>query len=182
MPFLPQKGQPINTQAEKTNCNSANTAMLTISLHSLSKTMKFGQFLGANALPGDVITLAGDLGAGKTTLTQAIGQGLAVPPNCYITSPTFSLLHEYPGRLPLYHMDLYRLGDDEIYELGLEDYIYGQGVTVIEWPDRLAEIMPDNRLHIELILKSETDRVVQITAHGLNKKRIKHLNNWQEQP
>jgi tRNA threonylcarbamoyladenosine biosynthesis protein TsaE len=139
----------------------------TISLPDLHTTLALGRYLGETARPGEVITLAGSLGAGKTTLTQAIGQGLQVPPSCYITSPTFSLLHEYGGRLPLYHLDLYRLSDEtEIEDLGLLEYLYGPGLTVIEWPDRLGSLMPEERLHIELSMLSETARLAEVTAHG----------------
>jgi len=138
-----------------------------ISLPSLRNTIALGRSLGEIAQPGEVITLAGSLGAGKTTLTQAIGAGLHVPESCYITSPTFSILHEYPGRLPLYHLDLYRLGDEtEIEDLGLLEHIYGAGLTVIEWPDRLGSLMPTDRLHIELIMVSETARRAEITGYG----------------
>ncbi len=140
---------------------------LTISLPDLRSTLALGRYLGEIARPGEAITLAGTLGAGKTTLTQAIGQGLQVPESCYITSPTFSLLHEYPGRLPLYHLDLYRLSDEtEIEDLGLLEYLYGTGLSVIEWPDRLGSLMPEERLHIELSLLNETARLAKITAHG----------------
>lgn len=138
-----------------------------ISLPDLRSTQALGRYLGETARPGEVITLAGTLGAGKTTLTQAIGQGLGVPESCYITSPTFSLLHEYPGRLPLYHLDLYRLSDEtEIEDLGLLEYLYGTGLTVIEWPDRLGSLMPEERLHIELSMVNETARLAEITGHG----------------
>ncbi|MCB2181992.1 MAG: tRNA (adenosine(37)-N6)-threonylcarbamoyltransferase complex ATPase subunit type 1 TsaE [Desulfobulbaceae bacterium] len=136
-------------------------------LPDLQDTIAFGSHLGRNAQPGDIFTLTGDLGAGKTTLTQAIGQGLEVPPDFYITSPTFSLLHEYPGRIPLYHMDLYRLGSmEEIEELGFEDYLYGNGLTVVEWPDRLEELMPDSRLDIHLTLINEHERSALLTPYG----------------
>lgn len=138
-----------------------------IELPTITQTMILGRRLGELAAAGDVITLAGELGAGKTALTQAIGQGLAVPEECYITSPTFGLLHEYPGRLPLYHMDLYRLsGPEEIEELGFDEYIYGQGLTVIEWPDRLGDLLPEKRLHIELLFNGPTSRIALITNHG----------------
>ena len=140
---------------------------ITISLPDLRSTQALGRYLGETACPGEVITLAGTLGAGKTTLTQAIGQGLQVPESCYITSPTFSLLHEYPGRLPLYHLDLYRLSDEtEVEDLGLLEYLYGIGLSVIEWPDRLGSLMPEERLHIELSMVNETARRAEITAHG----------------
>ncbi|MEN8256891.1 MAG: tRNA (adenosine(37)-N6)-threonylcarbamoyltransferase complex ATPase subunit type 1 TsaE [Thermodesulfobacteriota bacterium] len=138
-----------------------------ITLANLEQTIAFGCHIGTVAQAGDIILLNGDLGAGKTTLTQAIGKGLDVKPSCYITSPTFSLLHEYPGRLPLYHMDLYRLaGEEEIEELGFEEYIYGQGLTVIEWPERLGDLMPSNYLEIEIIAPTPDSRVFTLTAHG----------------
>ncbi|MDA8164149.1 MAG: tRNA (adenosine(37)-N6)-threonylcarbamoyltransferase complex ATPase subunit type 1 TsaE [Desulfobacteraceae bacterium] len=140
---------------------------ITLRLESPEATAALGRRLGEAARPGDVVTLGGSLGAGKTTLTQAIGQGLGVPPTCYITSPTFSLLHEYPGRLPLYHLDLYRLGsEEELAELGVEDWLYGEGMAVIEWPDRLGSMLPAERLHIELRLESATARTVTVTAFG----------------
>ena len=140
---------------------------ITMELTALKSTIALGQKLGELALPGDVITLSGGLGTGKTTLTQAIGNGLEVPASYYITSPTFSLLHEYPGRLTLYHMDLYRLADEgEIEALGFEDYIYGNGITVIEWPDRLGSLLPDERLQIELSFISENARKALLTGHG----------------
>ena len=143
---------------------------LTIDLPDLAATSRFGRRLGETAEPGDILTLEGPLGAGKTTLTQAIGQGLQVPENCYITSPTFSLLHEYPGRIPLYHLDLYRLGDeDEIEEMGFLDYIYGSGLTVIEWPGRLGSLMPDSRLHIELQPVAASSRQARLSAFGTMK-------------
>lgn len=147
------------------------TVTQTIHLPTLEATARLGHSLGESAEPGAIITLAGDLGAGKTTLTQSIGKGLAVPDDCYITSPTFSLLHEYPGRIPLYHMDLYRLSCQEIIDLGFEDYLYGEGLSVVEWPDRLNEIMPRDRLEIILEFTSETTRTAHLTWHGKMKSR-----------
>ena len=141
--------------------------MYSIELSSLQHTKKLGDVLGRTVDPGDVITLAGTLGAGKTALTQAIGHGLGVDPRIYMTSPTFSLLHEYKGRIPLYHMDLYRLGSEsEIELLGLPEYFYGDGVSVIEWPERLGDLMPDARLHIELIISGEASRTATLTPYG----------------
>lgn len=140
---------------------------ITLPLPEPAATEALGRCLGKFARPGDIITLAGDLGAGKTTLTQAIGRGLAVPDDCYITSPTFALIHEYPGRLPLFHLDLYRLADEtEAEELGLDDYLYGDGLSVIEWPDRLGSLMPANRLHIELAILSPSSRRATLRPLG----------------
>ncbi len=146
--------------------------MYSLELPSLEKTQAFGKLLGRIAEPADIITLEGDLGAGKTALTQAIGRGLEVDPKIYITSPTFSLLQEYQGRLLLYHMDLYRLaGEEDIENLGFAEYIYGNGLTVIEWPERLGSLMPAERLHIQLLITGETSRTAQLTPYG---------NQWQK--
>jgi tRNA threonylcarbamoyladenosine biosynthesis protein TsaE len=142
-------------------------SMHIIDLSTLLRTETMGILLGKIAEPGDIITLAGTLGAGKTALTQAIGRGLGLDPRIYITSPTFGLLHEYQGRIPLYHLDLYRLGsEEEIESLGFPEYFYGHGLTVIEWPERLGSLMPAERLHIELIISGETSRTAHLTPHG----------------
>jgi len=141
--------------------------MQSLELSSLERTQALGRLLGETAGPGDVITLEGVLGAGKTALTQAIARGLGVEPRIYVTSPTFSLLHEYHGRIPLYHMDLYRLvGEEEIEALGFSEYFYGNGLTVIEWPERLGSLMPAERLHIELVIAGELSRTAHLSAHG----------------
>jgi tRNA threonylcarbamoyladenosine biosynthesis protein TsaE len=141
--------------------------MYSLELSSIEKTQALGGVLGEIAEPGDIITLEGKLGAGKTALTQAVGRGLGVDPKIYITSPTFSLLQEYPGRLVLYHMDLYRLaGEDDIENLGFTEYLYGSGLTVIEWPERLGSLMPAERLHIQLLITGETSRIAQLTPYG----------------
>lgn len=141
--------------------------MIKLALSSLEVTDILGRRLGWMSTPGDVITLGGALGAGKTTLTKSIAIGLGVPDSYCITSPTFSLLHEYPGRIPLYHMDLYRLSDEEdIYGAGLDEYLFGEGLAVVEWADRLGSLMPESRLHIELFLISESERSALLTAFG----------------
>jgi len=118
-------------------------------LYSIKDTEKFGKAIGVNAAPGDVICLDGDLGAGKTTLSQAIARGLQVAADCYVTSPSFAVLHEYPGRIPMYHMDFYRLSDStEAIDLGFEEYFYLSGLTVIEWSGRAEDILPADRLKL----------------------------------
>lgn len=105
--------------------------------------------------PGDVLLLDGDLGAGKTSFTKGLARGLGITD--YIKSPTFTLIREYPaGRLPLYHMDLYRLEDGGAGDLGLEEYFEGDGVSVVEWPDYLGEALPDGYLLIHF-LKDDFD-------------------------
>lgn len=130
-------------------------------------TKRIGCRLGRIARNGDVILLHGDLGAGKTTLTQAIAVGLDVPAGQYITSPSFALMHEYPGRIPLYHMDFYRLsGEEDVEGAGLIDYVGGPGLTIIEWPDRLGSLQPADRLDIELQSTVETERTCIFRPHG----------------
>ena len=125
--------------------------MKTILLKTLADTLAFGRILGQAARPGDVICLDGDLGAGKTTLTQAIAQGLEVPPNDYVTSPSFALLHEYQGRMPLYHMDLYRLTDaGDVQDMGLDEYFSLSGLVVLEWCERAGDLVPASRLKITM--------------------------------
>lgn len=132
-----------------------------ITLETLEKTQLLGKLLGEYAIPGDVYCLDGDLGAGKTTLTQAIAKGLAVPENYYITSPTFNILHEYPGRIPLYHMDLYRIeGEDGVIDMGLEEFFYLKGLTVIEWSRKAQQILPDNSLSLHIAIAEFESREV----------------------
>ncbi len=133
----------------------------TIVLKTLADTQAFGRFLGQSAQPGDVICLDGDLGAGKTTLTQAIAEGLEVPPQEYVTSPSFAIFHEYQGRLPLYHMDFYRLTDAaEVAGLGLDEYFSLSGLTVLEWCERAEELVPPTRLRLTLTIGADESRVV----------------------
>lgn len=133
-------------------------------LQSLTETVRLGKMLGEMAQPGEVICLDGDLGAGKTTLAQAIAAGLQVPSAYYVTSPSFAIFHEYPGRIPLYHMDFYRLNDSsEIVDLGLDEYFYLKGLTVIEWSERGQDLLPEEHLHIRLESAGENERIARCT-------------------
>lgn len=109
---------------------------------SPEETAEAGRNLGREASPGEVYTLIGDLGVGKTVLTQGIAQGLGIAEP--ITSPTFIIVQTYEeGRMPFYHFDVYRIGDvEEMEEIGYEDCFYGEGLTIIEWADRIEEILP----------------------------------------
>ena len=134
-----------------------NIEMLLVDVQAI---IKFGYFLGEVSQKGDVICLDGDLGAGKTTLTQAIGKGMHTEEECYITSPSFSILHEYPGPVPLYHMDFYRLdGEEDVIAMGLDEYFYKGGVTVVEWAQKACNIYPDDSLYINLQVKETLERV-----------------------
>lgn len=110
--------------------------------NSADETFAFGKKLGEAAKPGDIICLDGDLGVGKTVFTQGFAAGLSI--DDYVNSPTFTIVKEYEGRLPLYHFDVYRIGDSsEMEEIGYEDYFYGKGVTIIEWPELIPDIIPE---------------------------------------
>ena len=110
--------------------------------NSAEDTFAFGQKLGREAVPGEIICLDGDLGVGKTVFTQGFAAGLGI--DDYVNSPTFNIVKEYEGgRLPRYHFDVYRIGDpSEMEEIGYEDYFYGQGVSIIEWPGQIEELLP----------------------------------------
>lgn len=117
---------------------------------SVEETLELGRKLGRQALPGQVYTLVGDLGVGKTVLTQGIAEGLEIEePIC---SPTFTIVQVYEeGRMPFYHFDVYRIGDiEEMDEIGYEDYFYGEGLTMIEWANLIEEILPEKRKDITI--------------------------------
>ena len=137
-----------------------------IKLCNLEETKDFGIRLGKLLKSGDIICLNGDLGAGKTTLTKSIGLGLDVED--YITSPTFTLINEYEGRIPLYHFDVYRLENaHELDDLGFDDYFYGNGVSIIEWAEKIENTLPKERTVINIKRGSnDKERMVQIVGFG----------------
>jgi len=141
--------------------------------------MAIGKIIGAAAVGGDVIALVGDLGTGKTCLSQGIARGLDVPEVYPITSPTFTLINEYPGRVTLYHFDIYRLqGAQDLEDMGYEDYFYGGGVTVIEWAERIKDILPPETLFITMNYLGEHDREMILAG---NKDRIRQIKNLLEE-
>jgi tRNA threonylcarbamoyladenosine biosynthesis protein TsaE len=123
--------------------------------------------LGAILAPGDVLALKGELGSGKTEFVRGVAQGLEVPPQAHVASPSFTLVHEYPGRVGLVHIDLYRL-EQVPPELApeLEEYLAGPRVAAVEWAERLAELLPPDHLEINLVISGENDRDLTFTAHG----------------
>jgi tRNA threonylcarbamoyladenosine biosynthesis protein TsaE len=135
--------------------------------HSAEETRTVGERLGRNITAATTIALIGDLGSGKTVFVQGIGRGLHVPAEYYITSPTFTLINEYPGRLRLHHVDLYRIEDPiDIEEIGLHEIMGGDGVTVIEWAERLGGELPAQHICIHLELSNDQARHMTITAAG----------------
>lgn len=132
---------------------------------SPAETRAIGVTLGDLARPGDTFLLRGDLGAGKTTLVQGIAAGLGA--RARVTSPTFILVNEYRGRLPLYHVDLYRLASAEsVATIGLEDYLEGDGVAAIEWPERAMDLVPEEHLEITLEHAGEERRRLRFEPVG----------------
>lgn len=117
---------------------------------------------------GDVICMYGDLGVGKTAFVQGLAKGLDI--DDHITSPTFTIVNEYAGRMPLYHFDVYRIADsDEMYEIGYEEYVYGEGISVIEWPQLISDILPQKRYDITISKdydKGENYRLIDIEEVG----------------
>ncbi len=122
-----------------------------------SDTKRFGIELARKLKPGDIVALIGDLGTGKTTLTKSIAEGLGITE--LVTSPTFTIVQEYTeGRLPLYHFDVYRLCDtEEMYELGYEEYFFGQGVCIIEWADQIEGLIPEESIIIRIEYGTKED-------------------------
>ena len=130
-------------------------------LNSVEAAQAVGASWAANLVGGEIIALHGVLGAGKTQLAKGLAKGLGFRGD--VTSPTFTIVHEYRGgRLPVYHIDLYRIqSEKEAAEIGLEEYLPSDGVTVIEWPDRIASILPPETQHWELEVVSLTERVIR---------------------
>lgn len=152
----------------------SKTANNTVEFHDLDLVQleKLGLALADLLHDGDVVLLKGDLGAGKTTFTGFIAKGLGVDPEIAVTSPSFALMHEYHARLSLYHLDLYRLhGEDDVEAAGLLEYMESNGVSIIEWPERLCHLTPEDRLEISLTPSKDAHRNVSFYFYG---------QQWQE--
>ena len=121
-----------------------------IETHDPEETFEVGRKIGMNAKPGQINTLTGDLGVGKTVFTQGVAAGLGITEP--VNSPTFTIIQEYEdGRLPFYHFDVYRIGDlEEMEEIGYDDYFFGQGICLIEWAELIEEILPEKRIEVTI--------------------------------
>ena len=139
---------------------------LSLIFKSLQDTLETGRYLGELLEAGDVVALIGELGCGKTYITKGIAQGLGISDHYCITSPSFTIINEYQGEIPLYHIDLYRMerGFDEDL-LGLKDYLYSPGVTVVEWAEKLSRL-PRERIEIHMEILGEQERRLEITGYG----------------
>ncbi len=131
------------------------------------ETTELGKRLGQELRAGHVVGLVGSLGAGKTCFVQGVALGLGVDPRSYVSSPTFTLINEYQGRIPLYHIDLYRLSDpEELEEIGLDHYYRGEGVCLVEWFDRFPADLPPAYLRIEISVTGDLSRQFEVQAAG----------------
>jgi len=139
---------------------------------SAQETIRLGTRLSNCLKKGDIVCLFGDLGSGKTTFTKGIARGLKINPN-KVNSPTFVLMNAYQGKHPLFHFDFYRLNTSaEITAIGYEDFFYDNGITVIEWPQRLGRLLPKDYLHVKLSRKGERQRLIQISGRGQRSAKI----------
>ena len=149
---------------------------------SPEQTQRLGKHLGEMAQAGDLFLLAGTLGSGKTCLAQGIACGLGVQE--YAVSPTFVLVREYHGRFPMYHIDLYRLDHiEEIVDLALEEYLYGNGICVIEWAEKGMDVLPGEHLLVKLSNNSASERLLVLEPHGEHYRRMltslkEELKTW----
>lgn len=135
---------------------------LTVRTDSPEQTRELGERLGGLLRPGDVAALAGGLGAGKTVFVSGLARGLGVEDERLVTSPTFVILHEYPGRIDLYHFDLYRLERiQDVWDLGYEEYFEGRGVCAVEWAEKFPELFGPATLWVALHRTGETTRTIE---------------------
>mgnify|MGYP004524925171 FL=1 len=135
-----------------------------ITSRSVEDTMELAENIESEKFPGMIICLDGELGSGKTVFVKGFAKSLGLDET--ITSPTFNIVKEYTtGEMPLYHMDVYRL-EDENENIGLEDYFNGNGVSIIEWSELISDILPDERLDIKFKILDENTRIIKLTPHG----------------
>lgn len=141
--------------------------MKTVIAKSPEVTKALGRRLAGFLKKGDVLALVGELGSGKTTFTKGIAEGLAVKDAKYVNSPSFVIIKEYEGKLPLYHFDLYRLeGPEAIETTGYKEYIWGDGVCVIEWAEKMRDLLPKEHIRIEMRFKDRTGRLIRFVPKG----------------
>ena len=147
---------------------------------SPEETQILGEKLGRTLKQGDVIALVGDLGTGKTCLTQGIARGVGIAPDAVVNSPSYILINEYNGTIPIYHIDLYRLENSaEIAELGLSEYVEGDGICIVEWAERMADLLPDTCIKIHITLAntnaSYSGEVREPISQNLEDENIRHI-------
>ncbi len=135
--------------------------------NSPGRTREIGESLGRLLQRGAVVALVGELGAGKTVMAQGLAQGLGVDPDEYVSSPSFAIVNQYRGRIPIFHLDTYRLADEtEMVALGYEDYFEPDGVTIIEWADKVRKLLPERYLLIEIEITGQNARELLVRPIG----------------
>ena len=131
------------------------------------ETIRIGKEIGGFLLAGDVVALAGELGTGKTQFIKGLAEGVGVGKSTYISSPSFTLINEYPGRVPFYHIDMFRLTSEKEAEgLGLEEYFQGNGITAIEWADKIPSLLPEELLWVHLRYTGKNTRSIEVIPKG----------------
>jgi len=146
---------------------------LTLISNSAEDTQVIGKIIGEYLRGGDVVALIGELGSGKTCITRGIARGIGVSEKYRITSPTFTLINEYPGRTTLYHLDIYRLsGLQDLEDMGYEEYFYSDGIIVIEWAEKIKEILPRECFNIYLRYLDENKRELKISGRRNTMEKI----------
>jgi tRNA threonylcarbamoyladenosine biosynthesis protein TsaE len=165
LPVSPSPPLPISPSSSYHSLIMPET--LTLDIPDADAMTGLGRRLGALLFPGAVVALVGTLGAGKTFLTRAVAEGLGVGDSRVVSSPTFVLIQEYQGRLPIYHFDAYRLHSEaEFSDLGAAEYFEGHGICLVEWADRVSNCLPPEHLHIAITITGEKSRNVKLTAQG----------------
>lgn len=161
----------VKEKIRKTKCTENRLQCIHIESTSEKETWDVGFKLGRIIEKGDIVCLTGELGAGKTVFVKGMASALSV--ENYVTSPTFTIVNEYNGRIPFYHLDVYRISEPEdMFEIGFEEYIYGNGVTVIEWADSIKEILPGEVIWVKI----EKNQVNKNDAIGIKiESRVIHL-------
>ena len=165
----------MHAEAERIDPDEKRTTISLISVDPL-ETCKIGEILGQRLRGGDCVALIGELGSGKTCLAQGIARGIGIPDGFTVTSPTFTIINEYPSHpISLYHMDVYRLqGLSDLEEMGLEEYLSGTGVLVIEWAERIIEALPEEAVYIRITYVDEFTRRIEISGQH------KRIDSWKE--
>ena len=140
---------------------------MVIQTKSPSETIRIGKQIGRLLQRGDVVALMGELGAGKTQFIKGLAQGVGVGKSAYVSSPSFTLINEYKGKIPFYHIDLYRLEEEKEAEgLGLEEYFHGEGITAVEWADRIPSLLPGELLRVNIHYTDKQTRSIELVAKG----------------
>ena len=153
-----------------------SSAEYQITTHSVDETRKLGETIGAVVTAGTVLALYGDLGSGKTSFVQGLGRGLGVPDDYYITSPSYTLINEYPGRYLLFHIDLYRIANPvDIEDIGLYEILEEDGVVAIEWAERIRGTLPPEGITIRFNMISDDTRNICVTAYGLQAANVQKV-------